>query len=289
VDKAFRAALLTALAAAKAPGTLVALDQFAADHPRHAPVAKELAEARHEVYRIAGEQAHRLAVSNGTRQSDPAGFFESLVAYAEKHGPKVEIRFRSQLGKSHVAADTHVRLSAYFGGNSTLPSRYFGAEQMRQREALAAPLLIAALQSLFKPEIVRFELADALPSPEPEEKAPDLPEPTVPTLYIDHRTELSGGYVNPKPRGIFLGAGIFFDTVFIIPGDRSHLKMTVPTWRTPSRPVMQHEKRSTGDVYEDLARRSFTLFLRRYLDRILKNPPDISMPDLVLPPEDDKT
>jgi hypothetical protein len=52
---------------------------------------------------------------------------------------------------------------------------------------------------------------------------------------------------------------------------------------------MQHEKRSTWDVYEDLARRSFTLFLRRYLDRILKNPPDISMPDLVLPPEDDKT
>jgi len=287
VDEALRAALLAALEEAKAPGTLAALTQFAAKHPTHAPVATELAQARHAVYQAAAEQAASRTVSNGTRVSDPSAFFRRLVQYAEKHGPKVELRFRSQLGKSHNTADNHVRSSAYFGGNSTLPSRYFSDEAMRKREAMAAPLLIAALQSLFKPELVRFELGEPLPSPEPGERAPDLPEPTVPTLYIDHRTELSGVHVNPKPRGLFLGAGIFFDTEFVIPGDDHRLLMSVPTWRTPARNVMRHKKRTTGDVYEDLARRSFTLFLRRYLERVLREPPDISLPDIDLPVEED--
>jgi hypothetical protein len=287
VDEAFRGALLSALETAKAPGTLRALEEFSRAHPAHAPVAAELAEARHQVFRAAYEQASRRLVANDTRQSDPAAFFERLVAHAEEHGPRVEIRFRSQLGKSHNTADTMVRLSAYFGGNSSLPSRYFDDEQMRQREDLAAPLLISALQSLFSPEILRFELGPPLPSPDPDERLPKLPEPSIPTLYVDHRTELSGGTVNTKPRGIFLGAGIFFDTLFVIPGDPRQLKITVPTWRTPSRQVMRNKKRTIGDVYEDLARRSFTLFLRRYLDRVLVEPPDVSMPAIALLPEDD--
>jgi hypothetical protein len=239
------------------------------------------------VYRAAAARAVSLVVSNDTRRSDPATFFHRLVAHTEKHGPKVEIRFRSRLGKSHNTADTHVRLSAYFSGNASLPSRHFGPEQMRQREAIAASLLISALQPLFPPEIARFELGEALASPEPDEKLPERPEPAVPTLFIDHRTELSGGYVHAKPRGIFMGAGIFFDTVFVIPGDETVLEINVPTWRTPSRQVMDHESRTIADVYEDLARRSFALFLRRYLERVLKEPPELSMPEVTLAPADE--
>lgn len=287
VDEALRAALLGALEEARAPGTLAALEQFASRYPNHAPVLAELREARHAVYESAAEQAARRAVSNGTRVSDPAAFFRQLIGYVEKHGPKVELRFRSQLGRSHKTADTHVRRSAYFAGNSSLPSRYFDAEEMRKREALAGPILIEALQSLFKPEIIRFELGEPLPSPEPGERAPDLPEPSVPTLYVDHRTELSGVHVNRRPRGIFLGAGIFFDTLFVIPQDERRLEITVPTWRTPSRSVMRNRKRTTRDVYEDLARRSFAMFLRRYLDRVLKEPPDVSLPEIALTADED--
>ncbi len=287
VDAALREALLAALDKARGAATLAALDAFAARYPNHAPVAAELAEARHEVYRAAAARAASLVVSNDTRKSDPATFFHRLVAHTEKRGPKVEIRFRSRLGKSHEAADTHVRLSAYFAGNATLPSRHFGPEQMRQREAIAASLLISALQPLFPPEIVRFELGEALPSPEPDEKLPERPEPGVPTLFIDHRTELSGGTVHTKPRGIFMGAGIFFDTMFVIPGDETVLEINVPTWRTPSRQVMGHESRTIADVYEDLARRSFALFLRRYLERVLKEPPELSMPEVALAPADE--
>jgi hypothetical protein len=85
---------------------------------------------------------------------------------------------------------------------------------------------------------------------------------------------------------LFLGAGIFYETSFVIPDDPKELSITVPTWRTPSRNVMQHKKRTTADVYEDLARRSFSMFLRRYFERLLREPPELSMPDIDLPPEE---
>lgn len=287
VDEALRAALLAALDDAKAQQTLAALDAFAAAHPRHAPVADELAAARHAVYRAASERARAMVAAGKVQKSHPGEFIERLVAYVEEHGPKVQIQFRSYIGKSYEAADKVVRGSAYFAGNSSLPSRYFGSERMRRREAIAGPLLLAALQQLFPTEIVSFELAPALPSPEPGDRPPPLPDPSVPTLFVDHRTELSGTFVNAKPRGIFLGAGVFFETSFVIPGDDTQLDIAVPTWRTPARDVMRHDKRTTADVYEDLARRSFSMFLRRYLDRLLRDPPEVSMPDIELPEETD--
>lgn len=287
VDEALRAALLAALDDAKAQQTLAALDAFAAAHPRHAPVADELAAARHAVYRAASERARAMVAAGKVQKSHPGEFIERLVAYVEEHGPKVQIQFRSYIGKSYEAADKVVRGSAYFAGNSSLPSRYFGSERMRRREAIAGPLLLAALQQLFPTEIVSFELAPALPSPEPGDRPTPLPDPSVPTLFVDHRTELSGTFVNAKPRGIFLGAGVFFETSFVIPGDDTQLDIAVPTWRTPARDVMRHDKRTTADVYEDLARRSFSMFLRRYLDRLLRDPPEVSMPDIELPEETD--
>jgi hypothetical protein len=287
VDAALRAALLDALAKAKSEQTLSALDAFAAAYPDHAPVAQELAEARHGVYRAAAERAKRLVVSGEVQNSDPAKFIDRLVAYAERHGPRTVLRFRSVLGKSHAAADKAVRASTYFAGNGSLPSRFFSPEHMRKREALAGPRLIAALQQLFPTEIVRFELGDALPSPEPGERPDPLPKPDVPTLFIDHRTELSGATTVAKPRGLFHGCGIFFETSFVIPGEATELAITVPTWRAPSRSVMQNDKRTTLDVYEDLTRRSFGMFMRRYLERLMRDPPEVAMPEIDLPPEED--
>lgn len=282
VDAALRAALLAALEQAKSDGTLAALDRFAAAYPNHAPVAAELAEARRGVYRAAAERASGM-VSRQVQKSRPGEFVERLVAHAEKHGPRVVLQFRSQLGKSCENADKQVRAGAWFAGTGSLPSRHFGEEAMRQREALAAAPLLAALQQLFSKEIVEFELGPALPSPEPGERPPPLPEPSVPTLYVDYRTELSGAVTVSKPRGMFFGAGLFFETSFVIPGERAELSITVPTWRGPARHVMQHEKRTFADVYEDLARRSFGMFVRRYLDRLLREPPETSIPDIELP------
>ena len=56
--------------------------------------------------------------------------------------------------------------------------------------------------------------------------------------------------------------------------------------RAPSRDVMQHKQRTTADVYEDLVRRSFSMFLRRYFERLLREPPAAALPDIELPPED---
>jgi hypothetical protein len=285
IDAALRAALIEALAQARAQHTLAALDGFAAAHPNHGPVATELAEARHAVYRAAAERARQLVVAGEVQRSDPAEFVDHLVDYAEAHGPRVIVRFRSVIGRSYDSADKAVRASTYFAGNSTLPSRFFSPEHMRARESIASPLLITALQQLFPTEIVRFELGEALPSPEPGERPDPLPKPEVPTLFIDHRTELSGTTTIARPRGMFFGCGIFFETSFVIPADPVELDILVPTWRAPSRSVMQNKHRSVADVYEDLVRRSFSMFLRRYLERLVRDPADISMPEIDLPAE----
>jgi hypothetical protein len=290
VDDALRAALLATLERAKASGTLAALAAFAADNPRHEPVAKELAEARHQVYRVAADRAKQLVIATGARHGDPAAFLERLVAYAEKHGAKAMIRFRSVLGKSYKAADNNVRSGSYFAGNASLPSRFFGQPEMQAREALAGPLLVSALQSLFSKEILEFELGEPLPGVGEDDKPLPLPDPTVPSLYIDYRIELSGAVLNAKPRGIFFGAGMFFDTDFRLPDSDERLGINVRTWRSPSRSVMRSHDRSTGDVYEDLGRRSLNMFLRRYLKRVLRDPPDLLVPAVVLPDaaQDDK-
>ncbi|HEU4579397.1 MAG TPA: hypothetical protein VFS67_14145 [Polyangiaceae bacterium] len=283
---ALRAALLAALERAQQPGTLAALEAFQVENPRYAPIARELADARHKVYRAAADRAKQLAVATGARRGDPAAFLESLVAHAEQHGPPVEIRFRSALGRSAKTADNTVRAGSFFAGNASLPSRYFGEAQMQQREALAGPLLVSALQSLFSKEILEFKLGAPLPGAGEDEKLPPLPEPSVPTLYVDYKIELSGAVVNQKPRGMYFGAGMFFDTDFRIPDSDARLQMLVRTWRSPSRNVMRAKEGTTGIVYEDVGRRSLNLFLRRYLKRILRDPPELSVPAVSLPDAD---
>jgi len=286
VAEALKAALLASLAQAKAEGTLAALARFAAEHPRHAPIEAEVADARHGVYVAAAARAKALVVAGEVQNQSPAAFIDRLVAYAEQHGPSARIRFRAYLGSSYETADNFVRASSFFAGNGTLPSRFFGSEPMHQREALVAPILLSGLQSLFAPEIIRFELGAPLPSPEPGERPEPLPTPEVPTLYVDHRTELSGAQLNQKPRGVFFGAGMFFETSFVLPGQKAPLQIVVPTWRGPSRSVMQHPSRTIADVYEDLTRRSFGMFLRRYFERLLREPPELFVPDIELPPID---
>lgn len=287
VATALRVALLRELESAKASGTLASLDDFARRFPRHDAIAQELAEARHAVYERAAERAASLTVERG-RRNDPADFVRRLVAFAEKNGPRVELRFRSRLNKTTKRADTQVRESSYFAGKVSVPSQYFDGPHMREREKLLAPLLLEPLQSLFAPEIVRFEHGEPLPAIGMEDDETPLPEPTVATLYIDQLTELSGGVTVAKPRGIFLNAAMFVDTDFVIPGDSSKLSIKLQTWRAPDRRVMTHRERTIDDVYEDLSRRSLNLVLRRYLAAMMKDPPERYMPKIPLRESDDK-
>lgn len=282
VERALKQALLRELEHAKAAGTLAALAEFKQRFPRHEQVAAELAQARHEVYERAAERAATLAVER-TGRENPAAFVRRLTAYVEQHGPKVEVRFRNRLNKAARRADTLVRQSPYFGGQATVPSQYFDGERQRSRQELAAQLLVEALQTLFAPELVRFEVGEPIAAIDAEDELTKLPEPSVPTLYIDHLTELSGAQTIAKPRGIFMGASMFFYTDFVIPGDSDRLSFKVSTWRSPDRRVMTAKTRTVADVYEDLARRSFSLFLKRYLALVLDDPPAAALPRLVLP------
>lgn len=287
VATALRNALLRELESAKAAGTLASLNDFAARFPRHEAVAQELGAARHAVYERAAARAASLTIERG-RRNDPADFVRRLVDYVEKNGPRVELRFRSQLNKTTKRADTQVRESSYFSGQVSVPSQYFDEQHMRAREKLLAPLMIESLQSLFAPEVVRFEHGEPLPAIGMEEDETPLPEPSVPTLFVDQLTELSGSVAVMKPRALFTNAAMFVSTDFVIPGDASKLSVKVQTWRAPDRKVTTHKDRTYGDVYEDLGRRSLNLFLRRYLAAMLKDPPERYLPKIPLRETDDK-
>lgn len=287
VQRALRNALMDALQLAIAPGTLAALGAFESEFPRHQPIQKDLDRARHAVYAKAADSAASASIKTKRPRSDAAGFFRHLVAYAEGHSPEVQIRFRGQLGMSAQGADVIVRRSRYFGGNVTLPRRHFRGKRMKRREKMTTESLITALQPLFPPEIIHFTAGAALPALEPDATDRTLPEVTVPTLFVGHRTELSGGTVNLQPRGIFMGAGIFFEAIFVIPGQKAKLTHRITTWQSPSRQVLKLKKRSTGDVYEHLARRSFSQFLRKYLPKLLAQSPDVTLPELALPQPSD--
>jgi hypothetical protein len=288
VSAALRTALLRELESAKLAGTLASLNDFETRFPRHDAVLAELAAARHAVYERAAEHAVGLTQQRDGKRNDPADFVRRLVSYAEKSGPKVEVRFRSQLNKAAKRADGQVRESTYFAGKVSLPSQYFDGPHMQQREKLAAPLLVAALQGLFAPEVVRFEHGAPLPSIGIEDDESPLPEPSVPTLYIDQLTELSGSVTVSKPNGIFMSTAMFFYTDFVIPGDPNKLSFKVSTWRAPDKRVMTNKARTIDDVYEDLARRSLNLFLGRYLSLILKDAPEPALPRVELPESEDK-
>ena len=219
----------------------------------------ELAEARHAVYRR--RQSRRgLGQRRGSRAT-PARLHRSLVAYAEQHGPKVEVRFRSVIGKSYESADKQVRTSTYFARQQLAAvallrhaSRCASARRSPRRRSLAA------LQQLFPTEIVHFELGEALPSPEPGERPEPLPEPSVPTLFIDHRTELSGTFTDRQTAGPLPRRRNLLRHVVRDPGRQGGARDQRCRPGAPARDVMQHKKRTVADVYEDLARRSFGMF-----------------------------
>lgn len=264
VDVALRSALLTELERAKQQGTLAAIRELSAKHPSIEVIAKEVANAEHEFYVRALENL-RSKAAEVTAKSDPSAFLQRLIAYVEKNGPTVVVRWRRALRESARRADIQVRLSAYYMGQESVPSQYFSPERARQREAAAAETLIPALQQHFPPEVVRFESGEHFDDPGQKMSDTDAPLPGTnePTLFITHSVEMTGGYMNPKPRGIFIGAGLLFHAVFQIPGDSEPFEFKLSMWRPPDLKEIRQHQLSPEAVYEKMASESFSAFVAK--------------------------
>ena len=266
VATALRTAMLASLETAKQPGTLAALDAFAKAHPDH-HLEPELTAAIHGVYVAALE--HYKAVA--PPKSDAAqSLVARLLAYAEKHGPSVEVRFRYKASKNLKTVDKVVAKNANFNGEQSYPSKYFDADDLRPLERTAAEAIAARFDAAFPPELLH--LAAAAPFADLDEGAPDdLPAVTLPTLIVMHHEEWSGvALVNKNPRGIFVGITAAYDVAFVIPGDPKPLKLKYVAVRNVPLPLLKElgkdfppKEPPEKAVYAAMSKEAFELLVDR--------------------------
>jgi len=227
VATSIRTAMLAELEKAKAPGTLAALDEFAKHYPEHG-VEPELREAVHAVYVRELETYKKHAPPpNKDKDKNTAPFVERLFAWAEKHGPKIEVRFRHRKSESLSRADQYVAKTPSFAGEVSYPSRYFDEKHALKRETPLGKNIAARFDLGLS-----AELFDVVPGAPVGADAEALPEVKVPTLFIAHGAEWSGhSYVSQKPRGSYVGVLFPFEAIFVIPGEPKPIKLKAETMK----------------------------------------------------------
>jgi hypothetical protein len=262
---ALREALLAELARARAKKTLTAIDEFKTSSPHTALVATEVAFARREVI--------TAALARFEEQANPENeavvpFFQQLLAFVERSGPRVTIRIRQDFPQQPESVDNVVLKSKkYYLGKKVLPSQYFIGDYARTREQKLLEALRTRLQSAFPEDILRFELG-----PLPGGMNEPAQEPSGPTLTIEHQTRLSGGFVGGAPKTMFMGAAIFFRASFAL-SDVPPLEDKMTLWRPPrfAPPGAEREK-DIPEVYEDMAGGAFEIYQRHLLGAWFKEP-----------------
>lgn len=253
IDVALREELLHYLAKTSEKGSLKALKEFTQAHPQHRRVSHEIAEARAAIY-AAAEASFQSKYQVSPKAQK---LFEELIRYSQLHGGTVQLRFRRHLPSSAERADNSIRKSAYFTGNHAIPSQYFRAPHALAREKEAARQLLSFLQAPFSKEILHFELGEPMEG----EPTAELPPVKVPTLFISHSTEMSGGYTTQRPRGVYVGLGKMFRAVFVVPDTNVSFRFRYSSWLPPDVNVIWHEKLTPEQVYDRNARLGFRRFL----------------------------
>lgn len=251
VDGALQAAVSAELAEAAKAGTMTALREFSRRRARYAFIKPAVEAATVSIYK--GLLAKYVAGKGPTM----ASFYERLLGYAKVHGPRVTIRFVRKLPDSVAAADTQVKMSAYFMGKQSIPSQYFTGEYAAKREAAAGAELAKLIGGPFPKDVLSPELLPTITDGV-------VPEPTEPTLVVEYAPEMAGGYMSPKPRGVFVGVGMTIKGSFRIPGDSQPIELKSSLWRAPNPLILKGEGATVADVYEKMASDGISKFLKDF-------------------------
>jgi hypothetical protein len=271
VQIALRSAMLAELEKAKAQGTLAALDEFAKKYPEHG-VEPELRDAIHAVY-MRELDAYRKKTPNKDKNVLP--FVERLFAWSEKHGPKVEVRFRHKKSDSMGRADQHVGKTPSFMGEVSYPSKYFDDKRTLKREQVLGKTLAARLDAGLSPELFDIDVG----APVPGDVDP-LPDVKVPTLFVTHTEEWSGhGFTANRPRGSYVGFIYVMEAVFVIPGDKQPVKLRTEQFKPPPLQVLKDDDQpmlppgqAEEKVYEHMNETAFETFAEKLLGLFLPKP-----------------
>jgi hypothetical protein len=256
---ALGAALLVDLAAAVKEGTLAAIDDFTRRHPR-AHLDADVAAARHRVY----QDAYARYATAVTDKGSPAlALVQGLLAWAEKHGPKVEVRYHAKVSKTLDRADREAGKSRQFKGAASFPSHYFDdAAQKSNLDAVEAAVA-GGFAAFFPPEVLTVVPAAPLTDTDLPASVPI----TAPTLVLDHTTTWSGSLqTSGKPRGVFAGLELGFEAFFRLPDTSKPVKVEQHAWYTPDLSVAQDADNPEELVYAAMRAKAYGQFQ----DRLLK-------------------
>ncbi len=255
IDSALRQGLLTALDEAKKKETFQSLDEFAKAHPSQDLVKAEVKSARKALMkRVLSNFADNHAAEN---YDELVPFFEKLLHHLAANGPTVEVRFHRILPDTVQRADETVRKDKHFL-QSMLPSQYFDDEHAAKREQVIFEHLQERFEEAFNPDALKLTLGKHLTTAE------ELPnEPSVPTLFITHSTNMGRGIRNLNPDGTFVGVGFVFKAFFVVPHEQDMLTMKYSTWRPPDLLKLRKAKLTIPEVYLTMADVAFDNFDRR--------------------------
>lgn len=262
VSSSIHKAMLAELEKAKAPGTLAALQDFAKRYPEHG-IQPHLSAAIHAVY--ARElDAYKSRAPN--KDKTATLFIERLFAYAEKHGPQVDVRLQRKAPTTLDRADQSILKTPTFMGVVTYPSRFFDDKHAVSREASLGKQLTTQFNALLAPELFDIDVGAVVTSAE-------LPEPSVPTLFVTHVAEWSGhNYTSVRPRGSFIGVQFNFRASFVIPGDPNPWKFKSEIFRHAATHVLSKSDepalapgQAEEKVYETMGQDAFETFGKRLL------------------------
>lgn len=265
IDVAVHTTLDAELKAAKETGTIRALRDFAERRKKYDFIKGEVAEATSGLYQKAFDD---FAAQANTDHGDVLPFFQRLLAYARTKTRVLHVVFIRRYPESVRMADTQVRSSAYFMGQVSVPSQYFQGSYAEARESKYGSIIIDRLQKLFSKEILDVEKDPTITDAESD----NLPAVTEPTLFIEHTPNMAGGYMNTRPRGVYVGVGMMIKATFIVPDDGPSLSVKASSWKTPSTTVMRTEGSTVADVYEEMAEGGYDRFLRTFMTYLFKKP-----------------
>jgi hypothetical protein len=199
---------------------------------------------------------------------------ERLFAWSEKHGPKVEVRFKRKKSESIGRADQYVAKTPSFMGEVSYPSLKFDEKHGTKREIVLGKMLAIKLDAGLSPEL--FDVSTGAQIPMDAETFPDV---KVPTLFISHAVEWSGhSYVSQRPRGSYVGLLFPFEALFVIPGDAKPMKLKAEIMKQAALGQLKEDENilpgpAEEKVYEAMATDAFDQFGNKFLNLLFAKEP----------------
>ncbi|HEV8550792.1 MAG TPA: hypothetical protein VGQ57_17220 [Polyangiaceae bacterium] len=254
IQTALRNALLRALEDAKQQGSITALREFEAKYQKHLKLVPELPGAR--VAYLGSVLDHFQKTAKPSKELWLMA--RRLIVYADKHGPKVAIRFAQQDSHTLEKNEHMLTASAYYGGDKTLPSHLMIGEPAHAAEQRAGNDIANALGKAFPSDLVHFELG---PSVDPKAPPPRFTEPTV---FVTYRLEISNPLSSKKPRGIYSTVGLVANASFSIPDKEPPAELKYTAWHAPDIRRLEAGDLLPENVYTELIAKAWSRFTTKY-------------------------